>query len=126
MDYNGVKIEVKSSAYLQTWYQSKLSNIRFSISKSKAWDPKSNTYEDTPQRQSDYYIFCLLHHQVQETLNPLDLEQWTFYIIKTNALDAKCGEASTISLSRLERMGAIKCKYDEIKVILDRLVCKCD
>jgi hypothetical protein len=40
---NGLKIEVKSAAYLQDWHQSKPSSIRFDISAKRAWDEKTGT-----------------------------------------------------------------------------------
>src|SRR6185503_5716161 len=35
---SGVKIEVKSAAYLQSWFHKKLSNIVFSIRPTRSWD----------------------------------------------------------------------------------------
>lgn len=39
---NGIKIEVKSSAYIQSWYQKELSNITFGISKTRGYDELTN------------------------------------------------------------------------------------
>ena len=36
----GIKVEVKSSAYLQTWSQKKLSAVLFRIAPTKGWDPE--------------------------------------------------------------------------------------
>ena len=41
---DGIKIEVKSSAYLQTWKCDKLSTIQFDIAPKKSWDSETNTY----------------------------------------------------------------------------------
>ena len=38
--YKGKKIEVKASAYLQSWPQKKLSHIVFDIAKKRAWECK--------------------------------------------------------------------------------------
>lgn len=35
---DGVKIEVKSAAYLQSWHQEKLSRVSFVVPKTRAWD----------------------------------------------------------------------------------------
>lgn len=40
----GIKVEVKSSAYLQTWHQRRPSELRFSIAPTLAWDKESNSY----------------------------------------------------------------------------------
>ena len=41
----GITIEVKTSAYLQTWGQDKLSNIQFNIPETLGYDRENNTYE---------------------------------------------------------------------------------
>ena len=61
-EYNGeardeVRIEVKSGAYLQAWWQGdgRLSNIQFSIRPTRAWD-SINGYAEEVKRQSDVYV----------------------------------------------------------------------
>ena len=56
-------IEVKSSAYIQSWEQQDYSKISFDIAKRKsAWNPKTGKYRelDPPERIADVYVFCLL------------------------------------------------------------------
>jgi hypothetical protein len=59
---------------------------------------------DKPQRSADVYVFCLLKHQEKETLNPLDLEQWEFYVVSTVELDGYTRSRTTITLSSLKRI----------------------
>ena len=33
------------------------------------------------------YVFCLLKHKCQETIDPLDIEQWEFYVVRRSQLD---------------------------------------
>ena len=56
----GIKIEVKSAAYLQSWYQEKLSNITFNIRPTFAYDYQTNLLAKEKKRQADLYVFCLL------------------------------------------------------------------
>src|SRR5437879_4421516 len=58
----GIKIEVKSAAYLQTWHQKALSKISFSIKASLYWDGTSNEQSTIVARHANVYVFCLLHH----------------------------------------------------------------
>ena len=60
----GVKIEIKSGAYIQTWLQKKYSNITFSISKTIG-SKENPKYNGTHQRWSDFYVFCLLDSKNQ-------------------------------------------------------------
>ena len=72
----GIKIEVKSAAYIQSWAQKDLSKISFSIKAARYWDRSTNIQDPTPSRPSDFYVFCLLKHQDQPTLDPMNLDQW--------------------------------------------------
>ena len=67
----GMKIEVKSSAYLQSWAQTRPSSIVFSVRKARAWDPDSNRQAAVPTREAVVYVFALLAHRDKATLDPL-------------------------------------------------------
>ncbi|MBK8188790.1 MAG: hypothetical protein IPK77_16905 [Cellvibrio sp.] len=57
----GITIEVKSSSYLQSWAQSKLSSVSFGIQPTSALDLSTNKYSEVRKRQADVYIFvCIL------------------------------------------------------------------
>lgn len=98
------RIEVKSASYLQSWAQSKLSEISFSIAPATGWDAQSGSTSADVLRRSDVYVFCLLHHLDKQTLDPLDLNQWTFYCLPTRVLDEQCPAQKTIRLSSLQRL----------------------
>lgn len=108
---DGISIEVKTSAYLQSWTQKALSQIRFGIRPTHAWNSEENTYADSLQRQADVYVFCILKHKEQETLNPLDLDQWEFYTLSTEVLNREADNQKTISLYRVVSLGASKSNF---------------
>ena len=84
------KIEVKSAAYIQSWEQKEYSRISFDVARRKfLWSPETGEYEKqgSPQRVADVYVFCLLKHKCQETIDPLNMEQWEFYIVSRSQLD---------------------------------------
>jgi len=107
----GIRIEVKTSAYLQSWKQQNLSKISFGIQPTYGWDSVTNEYDAEKKRQSDVYVFCVLKHKDQATLNPLDLSQWEFYVLSTATLNKAVQGQKTISLKRLLNIGAKKCEY---------------
>lgn len=111
---SGIKVEVKSSAYLQTWYQRTYSAISFSITPTIAWDAQTGNYATEKKRQGDVYIFCLLHHKDQANVNPLDMDQWTFYVLATQLLDTELPKQQTLSLSRLLKLDPVQASYGEI------------
>ena len=109
-----IKIEVKSSAYIQSWSQTKLSTISFGIQPTKGWDAKTNTYSSQRARQSDIYVFCVLAHKDQSTIDPLNIDQWEFYILPTKTLNKVVGNQKSITLSSLKKLNPIKANYGSI------------
>jgi len=115
---DGVKIEVKSSAYIQSWYQCKLSQIIFSIRPTFAWDFKTNLQAKEKKRQADIYVFCLLHHKDQNTINPMDMSQWIFYVISTKQLESACFERKSITLKKLKSLAPKECTFSNLNVAI--------
>ena len=111
---DGIKVEVKSSAYIQSWAQKKESTPRFSIRQAFAWDPDTDTYSDEKIRDSDIYVFCLHKHRDEETLDLLDVSQWDYYILPTARLEHEAKGQKTIGLASLERLGARKASFGQI------------
>ena len=119
----GVKIEVKSAAYVQSWYQQKLSNITFNIRPTFAFDYKtSRLAKDKKKRQADVYVFCLLHHEDKKTVNPMDLSQWTFYVVSTRKIEQTYRNKKSISLSGLMKLNPIVCSFDGLKEAVENSV----
>ncbi|WP_457743572.1 hypothetical protein [Sulfurimonas sp.] len=112
---NGLKIEIKSSSYLQSWQQNKLSTICFGIQETSDYDYKTKKYDKQKKRQSDIYIFCVLSHKDKNSVDPLNLSQWDFYILETSILNKKVKHQKTITLSSLLQLHPIKIKYDNLK-----------
>lgn len=98
---SGIKIEVKSAAYVQNWHQRQPSAIRFGIQPTRGWDAASGKYEHESKRQADYYIFCLFTAVEKNAANPLQLKQWVFYVLATETVNACCKDQQTLGLSRL-------------------------
>ena len=112
---DGLKIEIKSSSYLQSWEQAELSKIIFGIQPTSDWDYSTNKRKSEKIRQSDIYIFCVLSHKDKNSVDPLNLSQWDFYILKTKVLNEKVKTQKTITLSSLLRLNPIKIKYGNLK-----------
>jgi len=86
------------------------------------WIDETNEYEKEKKRHSDVYVFCVLKHMDQKTINPLDLNQWEFYVISTSVLDALIPTQKTITLSRLIESGAIQCNFNNLKTTIKQCV----
>ena len=99
---DGTKVEVKSAAYVQSWSQRKYSRISFGIARSRAWNPRTGDWEGSDAiRHADVYVFSLLTEKDKTKVDPLDLQQWEFYVLSTAVLDSELSKAKTISLERV-------------------------
>jgi len=105
---NGIKIEIKSASYIQSWAQEKYSSIQFGIAKTIDSESSQKEYK----RQGDYYVFCLLKTKEQSKINPIDLSQWEFFVLKTEILNKKVSNQKTIGLNSLLKLNPIKCSFD--------------
>lgn len=117
----GTTVEVKSAAYLQTWHQERLSDIGFSISESRAWDPATNKMSCESRRQADVYVFCLLHHKDKSTVNPMDLKQWGFHVVASKTIDERCGTLKRLSLKRLLDLSPVKVEFGGIRDAIEAM-----
>ena len=95
-------MEVKSASFVQAWHQKQLTKVQFSIKKAQAWDPRTNTFIAPAKRHADVYVFCLLSETVKINLNPLDINQWAFYVLATKEIDRDLGDNKSISLGQLK------------------------
>ena len=88
---DGVKIEIKSAALVQSWHQDRLSKPEFEYRETLGWDADTNRQSDRPARYADVYVFALLAHEHKPSINPIDIDQWKFYVTATRAIEARQG-----------------------------------
>ncbi|MCC6170321.1 MAG: hypothetical protein IT329_24095 [Caldilineaceae bacterium] len=106
---SGIKIEVKSAAFVQSWRQTHLSSITFHVPRTRAWDPDTNLREEDVRRQAGVYVFALLFHTHKPTVDPLNIAQWRFYVVSTQVLNDRTRSQHSITLRSLEKL----CSYVE-------------
>ena len=122
--YRGYRIEVKETGYYHSWNEDgKVSLVRnFGITKANSsYDSleKENKYE----RQNDIYVFCLNTGTTRETSNPMNINNWEFYIIPTSVINEKCRNNKQISLGKVRKI-AKQVKYVKIKETIDLIIDK--
>ncbi len=120
----GIKVEVKSGAYIQSWSQKKLSTIQFGIRPTKGWDSKTNSYSSEFARQSDVYVFCVLQHKDQGTIDTLNMSQWQFYVLATSQLNQAVRGQKTITMSSLNKLNPIAVQYGELYASIKQAAAK--
>lgn len=98
-----LKIEIKSKAFLQSWEQEKLElNPLFVVKKSQQLDEEKNKYSGAPKRQADIYVLALLAEKDKSKIDPLDLAQWTFFVLPTSVLNSRERSQHSIALNSLK------------------------
>ncbi len=119
----GIKVEVKSSAYLQAWKQKRHSKIIFGISPSHEYDYDRNgyNYKSGHVRHSHVYVFCVETCKDPKAVDPLDLSQWEFYVISTKQINECLGSHKTATLDKLKKIGAEKCAFEELKQTVNNI-----
>jgi hypothetical protein len=118
---NGTSIEVKASVYIQSWYQSRLSRIQFSIRPASKWGASTNQFSPEKLRSADLYVFCVLSHRDQSTLDPLDLNQWDFYVLPTSILNQAFPTQKSIGLASLLLLNPCHARYEDLKECIESL-----
>ena len=123
--YREKRIEVKATSYYQSWKKSHIISEHRVFSIRKTYVDYQNSKSDL-ERQNDVYVFCLETEKPPkgESANPLNLENWTFYVIPTSVINHLFGDQKTLSLKRLiqiEKYG-VGLPYDKIKEKVDSII----
>lgn len=127
LEYENIKLEIKSAAYLQSWHRNptaktKESKIIFGIAPTCDYDSiTEQRIRGQKQRRADVYVFCLLKHKDIKSINPTDTEQWEFWIVPTEQINQLCGANKTISMGVLERNFGAPVSFDDLKPTLDAI-----
>jgi hypothetical protein len=121
---SGIKVEVKSAAYVQSWHQERLSPITFTTPKTRAWDADTNVQSREFKRQADVYVFALLAQTDKTTTDPLNLDQWRFYVLPTAILDERTRSQHSITLKSLEKLCSEAITYAELLKAVENCIGK--
>lgn len=120
--YRNTRIEIKETSYYHPWNENgKISNQRtFGITMANS-KYENEEQENKFERQNDIYVFCLNTGETREESDPMNLNNWEFYIIPTKVINERCGNNKTISLNRIRKLTQ-KINYEEIKNQIDLII----
>ncbi|AZZ79865.1 hypothetical protein C5O27_01105 [Gordonia alkanivorans] len=119
---NGVRVEVKSTAHLQSWGPTTPNSLGFSIAERYAWDARTNTSSNARLRSADIYVFCVHTATDPVVADPLELDQWDFFVLPTATLNEIMPGQKRVALNALRvRTGAVRCGFDELSAAVDRV-----
>lgn len=118
---DGITVEVKSSAFVQSWAQERLSTPTFGIRPTRRWSEERRRWEEARQRQADVYVFALFDHRkgnvstATEPPDPLDVSLWTFRVLATRTIDDELGSQESVGWRRLVGLGAIETRFEGLE-----------
>ncbi|HWU32332.1 MAG TPA: hypothetical protein VN108_05630 [Marmoricola sp.] len=95
--WEGITIEVKSSAYLQLWDQRRLSKIVFTGLTGTRWHPRHDLDPSGRRLNAMVYVFCVQTATEHDGYESLRLDQWIFYVVPRSKL-AALGRRASVSL----------------------------
>ena len=107
---SGVRIEVKSSAYMQAWDQRRPSKIVFTGLTGRTWSPQQGESPESTYN-ADVFVFCVQTAITHEAYDPLDINQWEFYVLSRESVVATTYKS--LSLPALLRLTGGPIAYDE-------------
>ena len=113
---DGARIEVKSSGYLQSWAQSKLSSPTFRVAPAYGWDASTGGWSEQQRFNADVYVFCLHTATSHEDYDPLDTAQWRFYVASRMAVEDRAGRQ--MGLTTLAKVAGDPVAYSELNATI--------
>ncbi len=100
---DGRLIEVKTMSRLQAWAQKKIYVPRVTIKPTREWNPQTGEMKEKPTFNADIYIICYFNAVDHEKADPLNLNQWEFFVFTKEQIKKILGEMKTISLDHIKR-----------------------
>lgn len=117
---SGLRVEVKSVSFLQSWAQTRASTPTVSIPETRAWDAHTSRFDPESRRQADAYVVCVLDVTDVANMDPLNLDRWRFLVVPTRVLNAEVPGQKSIVLHRLAALpGVAECTYTELRDTVD-------
>lgn len=108
-----IRIEVKSSAYLQAWEQPRPSRIVFSGLRGTRYHPRHGYDPSGKGLNAHVYVFCVQTAVAHEDYRPLDLDQWSFYVVKRSALERQ--RSASVGLDTVVRLANRDTAWAELR-----------
>lgn len=119
--YRKKKVALRTSAYVEHWKQKRPKRLSFDISPKKGLDAKTEESVTFRNRHPEIYIFAVLTEKDLKKIDVLNLDQWQFYVLRTNTLDKHHYDTRKLGIRALQKL-ASPISINRIKPILDDIV----
>src|SRR5689334_17487806 len=83
---DGTKIEVKCSAFLQSWTLQRLSGLQFGRLRAREFDADRNELSADVRVRADVFVFAVQAQQDPASYDMLDIGHWEFWVASADAV----------------------------------------
>jgi len=102
---DGVRVEVKTRGYLQSWAQKEVRLGSFQISPSDSWDHGTGGFRGEQGWNADVYVLCVHTVRDHAVYDVLDVGQWEFYVLPRQVVVDRAGAAMSLAWVREQTGG---------------------
>jgi hypothetical protein len=99
-----------------------MSAISYNIASTRAWDENTNIQEKDSKRQSSFYVLCILAEKDRPLVNPLNIDQWRFWVVPTQFFDKRKRSQTSITYNSLFHVFKDPISFKEIRKKVDGLI----
>jgi hypothetical protein len=92
------QVEVRSWSFINKKKEIEPSNLSFKIPRINKDLPYQRSFRPGPKAHPDIYVFAMFVHNVPATADPLNPDQWLYYVISANSLRGAKDEVVNIRL----------------------------
>jgi hypothetical protein len=104
---DGTAIEVKCSAYLQSWPQQRPSKLVFGRLIGREFDAALNVYSVDARVRADVFVFAVQTQREPAAYDMLDISHWQFWVAGANTIREWAGKSVGISWVREHATGPV-------------------
>ena len=109
-----IRVEVKSSAYLQLWEQRQLSRIEFSGLRGTRYHPRHGDDPNGRQLNAHVYVFGVQTSTDHDAYDPLDIHDWEFFVLgKSDLEQGRVGQS--LGLATVTRLSGGPTPWSELR-----------
>jgi hypothetical protein len=122
---SGVTIEVKCSAYIQSWRQRRASVLTFGRLAGREYDEISGTYSTERRVRADVFVFAVQTQREPAEYDIFDLGHWRFWVATADAVRARIAEVPgtknpTVGKTWLRQNAAGPVSYPQLAAAVEK------
>lgn len=104
---DGTTIEVKCSAFLQSWTQKRHSELVFGRLSAREFDATRNEYSVDARVRADVFVFAVQTQREPAAYDVLDISRWEFWVVRASTIRERAGRTVGIGWVREHATGPL-------------------